>query len=309
MANMTGTSQVGPGVDNYYDKLLLARAKPYLIHTMAAQQRNLPSKNSDTIKFRRYTNLSTATTPLTEGVSPNGQALDITDMTVQLQQYGDYVTLTDKVQYVIEDQILNESSKLLGQQMGETLDELTRDVLAATASVTSCTGGINGSTPTELTYSDIQGVVKALMGQSARMFVPSIKGKNEFGTAPIRAAYWALADTDLLDDLEDIDEFNQVANYPGGKGLNEAEWGSVGNTRWLLSPFGYVSSGTYSCFICGEDAYATSKMNELSASNLFKPLGHGDDPLNQRSTYGWKVMYASRILNDNWLVNLQCTHS
>ena len=28
--------------------------------------------------------------------------------------------------------------------MGETLDELTRDVLAATASVTSCANGVNG---------------------------------------------------------------------------------------------------------------------------------------------------------------------
>ena len=165
------------------------------------------------------------------------------------------------------------------------------------------------STPTELTYDDIQGVVQTLMGQSAKMFVPSIGGANKFGTAPIRAAYWALADTDLLDDLEDIDEFVPVAQYPSATGINEAEWGSVGNTRWLLSPYGYVSSSTYSCFICGRDAYAISKMNELTSSSMYKPLGHGDDPLNQRSTYGWKVMYASRILNDNWLVNLQATHS
>ena len=88
MANMTTTTEVDAGVNNYYDKLLLARAKPYLIHSMAAQQRNLPAKNSAIIKFRRYTNLSTATTPLTEGVSPAGSALDKTDMTVELQQYG-----------------------------------------------------------------------------------------------------------------------------------------------------------------------------------------------------------------------------
>ena len=133
MANQTSTSQVPAGVNNYYDKLLLARAQPALIHTFAAQQRPIPSKNSDTIKFRRYTNLATATTPLTEGTTPAGQALSVTDMTAQVEQYADYVTITDKVSFVVEDNVLNEATELLGQQMGETVDELVRDVLASTA--------------------------------------------------------------------------------------------------------------------------------------------------------------------------------
>jgi len=88
MANMTTTSEVGPAVDTYYDKLLLARAMPFQIHNIAAQRRNVPGKNADIIKFRRYTNLTTATTALTEGVTPAGQSLDVTDLTVQLDQYG-----------------------------------------------------------------------------------------------------------------------------------------------------------------------------------------------------------------------------
>ena len=211
--------------------------------------------------------------------------------------------------YIVEDPILNESTDLLGQQMGETIDEITRDVLAGTASVTNCSNGVNGSTPTELTYDDIQGVVKTLMGQSAKMFIPKIEGVNKFGTSPVRAAYWAMADTDILDDLEDIDEFISVANYPNSAGIADSEWGSVGNTRWLLSPIGYVSSSTYSCFIVGRDAYGVSEISEGIAGNIYHPLGHGDDPLEQRSTMGWKTYYAARILNDNFMVNLKTTHS
>jgi len=213
------------------------------------------------------------------------------------------------VTYIVEDPILNESTDLLGQQMGETIDEITRDVLAGTASVTNCSNGVNGSTPTELTYDDIQGVVKTLMGQSAKMFIPKIEGVNKFGTSPVRAAYWAMADTDILDDLEDIDEFISVANYPNSAGIADSEWGSVGNTRWLLSPIGYVSSSTYSCFIVGRDAYGVSEISEGIAGNIYHPLGHGDDPLEQRSTMGWKTYYAARILNDNFMVNLKTTHS
>ena len=118
MANMTTTSVVAPAVDTYYDKLLLARARGYQIFNLFSQQKTLPAKNSDTVKYRRYSAISTATTPLTEGVTPAGSALDVTDLTVQLQQYGDYVTLTDKVDYIVEDNVLNEATDVLGQQMG-----------------------------------------------------------------------------------------------------------------------------------------------------------------------------------------------
>lgn len=88
MPNVTTTTQVGPGVANYYDKLLLARAKPETIHANFAQMRPLPSRNSDTIKFRRYTNLSTATTVLTEATTPAGKSLSVTDLTARVNQYG-----------------------------------------------------------------------------------------------------------------------------------------------------------------------------------------------------------------------------
>lgn len=309
MANMTTTSQVGPAVDTYYDKLLLARARPYLIHTELAQKRPLPAKSGDIIKFRRYTNLSTATTPLTEGISPAGQSLDKTDMIVRVEQFGDYVTITDKVQYVVEDQVLNESTDLLSQQMGETMDELVRDMLASTASAYSCVDGVNLGTPTEITSSDIQAVVKTLMRNSAKMFTPMIEGANKFGTSPVRQAFWALAHTDIQDDLEACSNFLSKAQYPSQDGVMDAEWGSTGNVRWMLSPLGYVSAGTYSAFIVGRDAYGIVELKEGTLKNVFKPYGHGNDPLDQRCTMGWKTMFASRVLNDLWLVNCKCTHS
>lgn len=304
MAEVTSTSQVGSAVGVYYDKLLLARAKPEQIHSMFAQQRNIPSKNSDVIKFRRYTNLAVATTALTEGVTPSGHALSVTDMTATVEQYGSYLTITDKVQYIVEDNVMNESVDLLGQQMGETIDTLVRNVLATTASATACSAGVNGGTPTELTYSDILSVITTLKGQNAKMFTPVIQGTNKFGTAPIRASYWGLGSTDLIPDLEAIDEFVNVANYAGVNGQVEGEWGAVGNTRWVLSSLGYSSGGTYSSFILGKDAYAVTMLKEGISETIFMdPI----DPLKQRSTAGWKTMFASRILNDNFMVRLTST--
>ena len=311
MANVSTTTDVPSGAGVYYDKLVLARARPFEIHNIAAQRRPLPNKSSSQIKFRRYTNFSTATTPLTEGISPDGQALDVTDITATAQQYGDYTTITDKVQYVVEDAVLNETSDILGQQMGETIDELTRAVLEGASSVDNCSGGVNGNTPTELTFSDIQRQVRVLKGNSARMFTPKMSGSKNVGTAPVRPAYWVMAHTDLLDDLDNLEEFMSTANYPGGGAL-DSEWGTVGNTRWLLSPLGSKSSAAtpiYDCYGVGRDAYAAVEQQAGVAKSIFHPLGHGDDPLEQRSTMGWKTFYVAKILNDNFLRRLRATHS
>jgi N4-gp56 family major capsid protein len=304
---LTGTAQIPAGVANYYDKVLLARAQPELIHGQFGQQRPLPSKSSETIKFRRYTNLAAATTPITEGVTPTGKSLSITDMTATVQQYGDFVTVTDKVTYVVEDQVLNESAKILGQQMGETMDALVRSALLSGASVAACSHGANGGSPTELTYDDIQDVVRTMLGQSAKMFTPAISGANKFGTAPVRKAFWAMGHTDLLRDLEGIDQFIHTANYPKEDGVAAGEWGSVGNSRWVLSPLGYVAAGVYTSFIVGEDSYALTPLKEGIAEMIFKGMGAGDDPLNQRSTQGWKTLFTARVVNDSWITQLTST--
>ncbi len=86
--NLTTTTQVDPGVQVFYDRVLLKRAVPYLIHERFAQTRNIQRKSGSIIKFRKYASLSTATTPLTEGVTPPGQRLSKTDISAQVKQYG-----------------------------------------------------------------------------------------------------------------------------------------------------------------------------------------------------------------------------
>ena len=63
MSNLTTTSDVDPAVATYYDRILLTRALPELIYELFAQKRPLPKKGGNTIKFRRYSALTKATTP------------------------------------------------------------------------------------------------------------------------------------------------------------------------------------------------------------------------------------------------------
>jgi len=79
---------------------------------------------------------------------------------------------------------LNECAARLGVSLRQTEDQLTRDMLASTASFINCTGGVNGDNPTEITLSDTQTIVRALLNNNAYTIMDNIEGADKFGTAP-----------------------------------------------------------------------------------------------------------------------------
>lgn len=311
---LTTTTEVPAAVAIFYDRELLANARAKLFHEKFAQTRNLPSKSGDTIKFRRYGTLTTATTPLTEGVTPAGQKLSKTDLLAKVSQYGDFVYVTDWVNMTVEDPVLTVAQEELGDQEGRTRDELVRDILIASLTATHAAGGSNGNTPTEITKADIDDLVKTLLGADAEFFAPKITASTGVGTSPIRDAFWGIAHTDLIDDLEDVSNFKSTSEYPKQEGVVDGEWGSTGNVRWLVSSVAAKNltptPDEYDLPIIGKNAYAVTDL-ESGSESIVKAFGSGgtSDPLNQRATAGWKMAFVARILNDNFIQLLQVTHS
>ena len=309
MANLTTTTQVDSGIEVYYDRTLLETARAKRVHTLFGQAKNLPAGSGETIKFRRYAQLSTATTPLTEGITPNGSQLSKTDILATVDQYGDYVHITDVVDLTVEDPVLTVAAEELSDQMYRTMDELTRQVIRACATSTTCaTGG------TVLNKADIDGVVQTLLGNDAAMLVPMIGASPNTGVSPIRESFWGIAHTDLIDDLEDVSGFVQKTNYAQQTGVLDAEWGSTGNVRWLVStlasPAGYPAGGQYATLIIGKNAYGTINLGG-NAKNYREGFGSAGtaDPLHQRATSGWKGWYIAKILNESFMSSLICTNA
>lgn len=308
---LTTTTQAGPAVSATLDRLLLERARPNLIHTLFAQRRNLARKSGNTIRFRRYTNLSAATTPLAEGQAPAGSQMGVTDLDAVLSQYGDVLTISDVVDDTSQDAAIVEAVELLGQQFGETIDQIVRDTLASVLSGTNATNGSNGNTPTEITKVDVDGIVKTLMGNNAKMISEVIVGDNKDGTVPVPPSYFGLADTDISDDIANMSNFVSTQEYGQQMPVLEAEWGSTGRVRWLVSSNGYVSGSDYSAFIVGQNAYGMSELEGGTAEVIIEAFGSAGsaDPLHQKMSVGWKSYFVSRILNDNFLAELVVTHS
>jgi len=178
---ITTQAQIPPEVRTYFDRLLLQLARAYYIYDLFAQKRVIPLNSGDQMVFARYGTLSAATTPLQDGTSPAGSTLSRTDFKTEISWYGDFVTISDQVQYQVQDKVLNESTKVLSLQLGLTVDSLVRDMLQSTASSISCTNGLNGSNPTELTDADIQAAVIALRQGNARLMSNPLPGEDKFG--------------------------------------------------------------------------------------------------------------------------------
>ena len=80
-------------------------------------------------------------------------------------------------------------------------------------------------------------------------------------------------------------------------------------TAGKVYPAGGSSDGSlvYSTLILGRDAYGVTEVNGGGLEMIVKPLGSGGtgDPLNQRSTMGWKATKVAKILTEEYMVRVE----
>lgn len=195
----------------------------------------------------------------------------------------------------------------------QTEDQLTRDMLASTASFINCVGGVNGDNPTEITRSDVDAIVRSLLNNNAYTIMDNIEGEDKFGTAPVRDAYFALASTQLTGNLDNVAGFIQKNQYPAPMNALRSEWGAIGNLRFLISSIGSVSlnasslgADVYNIFCVGMEAYACIEQDGYSASFIYRPPIY-DGPLALNASVGYKFAEVPRITNDLWILNLRAT--
>ena len=101
---ITTTNALPAPVQQWFDNVLLSRPMPKLIHKQMALKKELPPNSGRIARYRRYTNLATATVALPDsGLTPPGQVLNAVDIDARLDWYGTYVTITDQVMFVNQD--------------------------------------------------------------------------------------------------------------------------------------------------------------------------------------------------------------
>jgi N4-gp56 family major capsid protein len=311
---ITTTSLLPAPVQQTFSYKLLSVKVPNMIHKIPAVLKRMPRNGGTTLRMRRYNPLNTAMVPLgNSGVTPPAQTLSAVDIDAKIGFYGTYVQLNEQVTLQNQDPVLNECAKRLGVSMRQTEDQLTRDMLASTASFINCVGGVNGDNPTEITRSDVDDVVRVLLGNDAYTIGDYMEGEDKFGTAPVRNAYFAMCHSNLTGNLDSVSGFIAQNQYPSPMNALRSEWGAIGNVRFLVSSIGSTTPNAsnlgntvYNIFVTGMEAYACIEQDGYSASFLYRPPIY-DGPLALNASVGYKFAQVPRILNDQWIINLRAT--
>lgn len=313
---ITTTTVMPSAVQQSFSGKLLSVPTPSLIHKLPAMKRTMPSHGGDTLRMKRYNKLATAPVPLgNTGIEPPAQTLSAIFVDAKIDFYGSYVMINEQVSLQIEDPVINAATERLGVSLRETEDELTRNMLLATAGAVNCVGGGNGDNPTEISRYDVSGVASTLLGNDAYTVLDNIEGANKFGTAPVHDSYFAMCHTALTRDLTDTAGFIHKNNYPNQTRTLRSEYGSIDALRFFISSAGSVSANAsaagddvYNIFCCGMEAYACIEQDLYSASFIYRPPIY-DGPLALNCSVGYKFAEVPRITNDLWILNLRTTLS
>ena len=114
--NVTTGDGMSAEMKTFYSDYLIDLAEPELVHDQFGQKHPIPKNGGKVIEFRQYDPLPEQTTPLTEGVTPDGQSLTVKTITSEVKQYGGYVTLSDMLMMTAIDNNLLQATKLTASQ-------------------------------------------------------------------------------------------------------------------------------------------------------------------------------------------------
>lgn len=303
--NTQTTLLTGLSAENktYYDMTLIDEASAELVHDQFAQKRPIPKNGGKKIEFRKFASLPKATTPLTEGVTPDGKSLTVSTIEAEVAQYGDYIVQSDVLELTSIDNTIVEATKVLGKQAGLTLDTITRNVMQSGTYVWYCAPAEGGERPDApekltdtctLTVDDIKSVAALLKANNT----PKIDGSYVCIIHPY-VAY------DLMSDPEWID----AHKYTTSENIYEGEIGKIGGVRFVeTSEAKIYENGVFGCLMFGANAYGVTEITGGGLQTIIKQKGSAGtgDPLDQRSSIGWKAIKTAEILVDPYIYRIMC---
>ncbi len=379
----TTGNDLSPTMKTFYKTSLLENARNEHYYNQFGQKQPLPKNGGNKVEWRKFDTFKKATTPLTEGVTPDGNTVNMTKIEKAIAQYGDYTTISDRLELEAVDPVIVGVTEEHGAQAGDTLEVITRNEVI-TGTVVEYAG--SKTSRKTLTNSDL--LTATLVNKAAtalkKMKAPTINGKYIAIIHPSVAfdlresAGWIdvhkyanpteiyngeigelhgvrfIEDTEqkiwkgepLTEDAANLtvasnvsasttvpvaeaitaDEAAALAGRPILIGtvsatIASATAGSAGNASLTTSAAVTVSKddvvypgeggagnvAVYATVFFGKDAWGIIEPSAESLEVIVKQRGSAgtSDPLDQRSTVGWKASHAAQILYDERIVRVE----
>lgn len=384
-ANVPG-NDLSATMKTFYDTSLLENSRQENKFNQFGMKQALPKNKGNKVEWRKFDTFAKAMTPLTEGVTPDGNRVNMTKIEAQIDQYGDYTTVSDRLELEAVDPIIMGVTEEHGAQAGETLDTLTRNVVIGGTHVMYAGGK---TSRTELTAAD---KITALDVNKWNTHLKKMKAPKAADNS-----YICIIHPSVSEDLRESDGWLEAHKYAKPEEIFNGEIGMLHNIRFVESTNQKVycgedlasdarnlkvksvssnkvtfeggtvetnalvdrfvligdekflvtentatvmtlvdaiteqpatitaSAGTdifpgeggkdgcavYACLVIGKDAYGIIDPTAEAMEVIVKQRGSAGtaDPLDQRSTVGWKASHAAKILYEERMLRFECGSS
>lgn len=332
--NFISYSQPGidPVIGTHLVPKLLANAQPVLVlERLGPRRENLPKNKGETIKWRRAVPFDVDTSTLTEGVTPASQNFQYETVTDTIDEYGNHVFFTDKIEKLHENKVAADITAELGKQAGNQKELVNwNTVRAGTQVIYSGTATARSGVEDVILANQIRAAYTLLKANHAKKLTQRINASGNYSTEPVAASFVAVGSSYLEPDFRDMDGFLDSYKYGNVSMLDpDNEVGKVEETRVILSPelepfYGAGSATTtgvrsrdgaavdvFSTVVMGQDAWGVTTLSGgNSVSMEFQPpKADKTDPHGQRGFASYTFWYCSTILNQRWMVRIESAAS
>ena len=305
--NMTTSSALSAGMQTYYNRELLRTFEPNLVHLQFGDEHRMPPHSGLVMNMRKLIPLETNTKALSEGDPGESVMLAETEVTVQLQQYGEYARCTDKLDLTHLDMDIMRRTKLFGDAGARSIDAVVREELAKCANEIYAGGKASRA---ELTAAD------KLTSRELRKAVKTLK-KNHAQT--FGGYFVAIIGPDTMYDLQEDEAFVKVSQYQDKENIYTGEVGRLFGVRLVETTEAKIFEGAgasgadvASVIVLGQYAYGVTSLKGAKPRVIVKPAGSAGtaDPLDQISTVGWKMDgFGAKLLQPEYAVRIECGFS
>lgn len=297
MATQT-TSTLSNEVKTYYDKVFLKRAEYELVCKEGAQMRTHSQNEGKTIWFNRYTPLSStpANCLLSEGENPAVCSITAANVSAVLAEYGATVKISKFLTLTSIDKNNAEKIAVVGQHMGEVLNEIVRTELD-NSTVRYGNGAASSTVATSdtLTGAELRRVVQLLEVAKA----PTYEDNTYIGKFAPQTKTSLLLDSTWLN----------AKTYSDVRKLYTGEMGELYQVRCLLNknPASGVGTGAastvtvYHNYIHGAEAFGCFDLEgDKPKLDIVTNSVDSGNPAGRFSLASWSGSYVAKLLNSAW---------
>lgn len=299
--NVTTQASMSPTMKTFYDTTLLENSRESIIFGQFGKKQPI---HGNKVEWRKFNTFAKATTPLTEAVIPTGKTFGMTKIEAEVDQYGDYTVVSDRLELESYDDVIYGATEEMGAAAGATQDTLTRNVLVGGNSFMYCP---NGSTPVTSRASLTNDCI--LTPQMVKKAATWLKKHK----APlIDGSYVAIIHPSVAYDLTSTQEWIEVHKYADVKPIFKGEIGELFGVRFIeateakiFDKAGASSVAVYATLFMGKDAFGIIEPDGESMEMIIKNRGEIGGPLEQFSTIGYKFCHAAKILYEDRLLRVE----